>query len=223
MKRGSSLIDVKVHKLLEIKNLTDTAYVLRMEKHDFNFIPGQYVSIGKEGSIDKRDYSIYSSPHEPYLEVLIRVVPDGMVSKALQKMKPGEGIEVEGPFGFFQLKPNAPENQHCTLIASGTGISPFHSMIQTFPHLNYKLIHGIRFGKEAYERELYAYDRYVACASRDGKGDYYGRVTSYLRENPPPADSLCYLCGNSDMINDVFDILEAQGIPAGNIHAEVYF
>jgi len=223
MKRGNSLIDVKIHKLLEIRNLTDTGYVLRMEKNDFNFLPGQYISLGKEGSIDKRDYSIYRSPHDPFLEVLIRAVPDGTVSRNLQKLKPGAGLEVEGPFGFFQLKQGASKDTHFLFVASGTGISPFHSMITSNPELNYTLVHGVRFGKEAYEKQVYPKAKIQVCASRDGQGDYYGRVTDYLKEHPVSKDSLCYLCGNSDMINDVFDILESQGIPSENIHAEVYF
>jgi ferredoxin/flavodoxin---NADP+ reductase len=223
MKRGNSLVDVKTHRLVNIKHLTDSAYILQMEKNNFKFIPGQYISIGKAGSIDKRDYSIYSSPSDEFLEVLIRVVPDGMVSKSLQKLKVGSELEVEGPFGFFQLKKDVPDNQSFLFIASGTGISPFHSMIKNWPELNYKLLHGVRFGKEAYEKEIYAKDRLVICSSRDGQGNYYGRVTDYLRENATSKNTLCYLCGNSDMINDAFDILESQGIPADQIHAEVYF
>lgn len=223
MKRGNSLVDVKIHRLINIKHLTDTAYILRMEKNDFQFIPGQYISLGQAGSIDKRDYSIYSSPKDDFLEVLIRVVPDGMVSKSLKKMKPGDELEVEGPFGFFQLKKEVSPEQEFLFIASGTGISPFHSMITTLPDLNYQLVHGVRFGKEAYEKDTYSAKRLTVCASRDGQGHYYGRVTDFLKENPVKSGTLCYLCGNSDMINDVFDILEAQGIPPEDIHAEVYF
>jgi ferredoxin--NADP+ reductase/benzoate/toluate 1,2-dioxygenase reductase subunit len=34
---------------------------------------------------------------------------------------------------------------------------------------------------------------------------------------------LCYLCGNCDMIHDVFDILEKQGVNSDNVFTEVYF
>jgi ferredoxin--NADP+ reductase/benzoate/toluate 1,2-dioxygenase reductase subunit len=49
------------------------------------------------------------------------------------------------------------------------------------------------------------------------------RVTDYMAENPINPDTLCYLCGNCDMIYDVFDILEKQGIKSTNIFTEVYF
>ena len=60
-------------------------------------------------------------------------------------------------------------------------------------------------------------------ASRDASGDFHGRVTEYLSENPVSPDTLCYLCGNCDMIHDVFDILEKQGVNSDNVFTEVYF
>ncbi|MGI6756413.1 MAG: hypothetical protein ACOX32_00640 [Bacteroidaceae bacterium] len=54
-------------------------------------------------------------------------------------------------------------------------------------------------------------------------GDFKGRVTDYLRQNPVNPDTLCYLCGNCDMIHEVFDILEEQGVKSDNIFTEVYF
>ncbi len=222
-KRGNSLNEVKLHHLIEVRHLTDTAYILRITKEEMDFIPGQYISIGKVASIDKRDYSIYSSPSDNYLEVLIKEVADGMVSKTLKNMKPGEPIEIEGPFGFFQLKQTDDSNQKYLFIASGTGISPFHSMIKSFPTINYHLLHGVRYGVDAYENEEYQAERISICSSRDGKGNYYGRVTDWLKDNPVGKDTLCFLCGNSDMINDAFDILEEQGVPSNHIHAEVYF
>jgi ferredoxin--NADP+ reductase/benzoate/toluate 1,2-dioxygenase reductase subunit len=44
-----------------------------------------------------------------------------------------------------------------------------------------------------------------------------------LEEHPVDAETRCYLCGNSSMIHDVYDILEAQGVSSEKIHAEVYF
>ena len=221
--RRNTLSNIKIHKLLEVRELNDSSYVLRIEKGEMEFAPGQYISIGKKDSIDKRDYSIYSSANDNYLEVLIREVSDGHVSKTLRKLKPGDELEVEGPFGFFRIKQDDRVGKKHLFIASGTGISPFHSMVKTSPDLDYNIIHGIRRGEDAYEINEYDRKKIVLCTSRDGKGDFYGHVTDYIRLNPVSSDTLCYLCGNADMINDVFDILEEQGVPSGNMHAEVYF
>jgi ferredoxin/flavodoxin---NADP+ reductase len=223
MKKTNTLTEVQMHKVLEIRDLTKSTYVLRMERNKLEFIPGQYISIGKAKTIDKRDYSIYSSPDADYLEVLIREVRDGMVSKDLRKLNPGDELELEGPFGFFQLKKDEIKNRKFYFIASGTGVSPFHSMVQSYPKMNYTLLHGVRYAEEAYEKEHFSKGNYVLSASREGKGNFYGRVTDYLNSNQVPKDCMFYLCGNCDMINDVFDILEEQGVPSENIHAEVYF
>jgi ferredoxin--NADP+ reductase/benzoate/toluate 1,2-dioxygenase reductase subunit len=59
--------------------------------------------------------------------------------------------------------------------------------------------------------------------SRYEDGDYHGRVTGWLRSHPVDSDTRVYLCGNCDMIYEVYDILGSQGVGADRIHAEVYF
>ena len=76
---------------------------------------------------------------------------------------------------------------------------------------------------EAYEKAHYPSGRYISCVSQDKDGDFHGRVTDYIRQNPVDKDTLCYLCGNVNMIYDVFDILKKQEVPSENLHAEVYF
>ena len=218
----NTLVDVRIHEVISVRHITGFTYVLRLERNGLEFTPGQYISIGKAGTIDKRDYSIYSALEDNFLEVIIREVQDGSVSKSLKHCKPGDKIELEGPFGFFQLKPENITDRKFLFIASGTGISPFHSIVKSNPGLNYQLLHGVRNAEEGYDKKDYAGNN-VLCTSRDGSGDYFGRVTDYLRENPVSEDTLCYLCGNVEMINDVYDILEEQGLPSGNMHAEVYF
>lgn len=85
------------------------------------------------------------------------------------------------------------------------------------------MLHGVRYANETYERDEYEAGRYLACTSQDKEGDFHGRVTDYLSKNPVSPDTLCYLCGNCDMIHDAFDILEAQGLRPENLFTEVYF
>jgi ferredoxin--NADP+ reductase/benzoate/toluate 1,2-dioxygenase reductase subunit len=130
---------------------------------------------------------------------------------------------MDGPFGFFTLKQENRMGRKPVFIASGTGIAPFHSYVRSFPGLDYRLIHGVRYGKEAYDKEAYHNTRYKLCTSRENAGFFHGRVTDYIRENPQ--GHLCdyYLCGNSNMIHDVYDILREQRVDTENIYAEVYF
>ena len=146
------------------------------------------------------------------------------VSKKLKRLKPGDPINFENPVGYFVLQDEDIKKRKFLFIASGTGIAPFHSYIRSYPNLDYKLLHGVRYADEAYEKEAYSKDRLILCTSRDEKGDFHGRVTDYLRQNPvEEKDTLCYFCGNCEMIHEAYDILLKQGVPSGNLFAEVYF
>jgi ferredoxin--NADP+ reductase/benzoate/toluate 1,2-dioxygenase reductase subunit len=209
--------------VLEVRNLTESTYVLRFERMGLEFKPGQYVVIGLPGSREKREYSIYSSVGSAFMEVLIKEVDNGEVSKKLKDLKKGEKIEMEGPFGYFVLDGHKINQNKFLFIASGTGISPFHSFVTSYPQLDYKLLHGVRTRNEAYEKFEYEKSNHILCTSRDENGDFHGRVTDYLKKHPVDALTLCYLCGNSEMVDDAYRILESQGVPPAHLHAEIYF
>lgn len=209
--------------IISVRKLTESSYILRFERNHLIFQPGQYLVIGPKDKKQKREYSIYSANTSPYLEVLIKAVDDGFISRELKNSKPGDILEIEGPFGYFVLDEKRIPDRQFLFIASGTGISPFHSIIKSNPHIKYTLLHGVRKINEGYERDQYEPGQYIQCTSREKGSEYYGRVTDYLKKNPIDPNSHCYLCGNSAMIDEAFSILEKQGIPAHHLHAEVYF
>ncbi len=211
------------HKVISLRNLTPSTYIIRLEKKDFTFKTGQYITLGFSGSIDRREYSIYSAEQDDYIEVLIKEVEDGLLSKKLKKCKPGQELDIDGAFGHFALKADEVKKKKFMFISTGTGISPIHSFIHTHPEMDYTLLHGIRHKEEAYEKESYDSNRYILCTSGENTGDFNGRVTEYLLKNPVSPDTICYLCGNCHMIYEAYDILEKQGIKLGPIHTEVYF
>ena len=92
-------------RLIKIRNLSPSAYVLRFERKDFNFLPGQCVNIGIKGTGINREYSTYSGKDDPYLEFLIKDVPGGLVSSALRKLTIGTEVDMHGPYGSFTLDP----------------------------------------------------------------------------------------------------------------------
>lgn len=211
------------YKVKAVRDLTESTYVVQMDRSGMEFLPGQNLNLGLAGDTEKRDYSIYSGTNDKYLEILVKEVQDGLVSKNLKRLKPGDELEVDGPFGFFTLKEQDIESRKFLFIASGTGIAPFHSMVRSIEKLDYKLIHGVRHARETYEKEHFEKGRYISCITQEDGGDFKGRVTDYIRQHPVDPDTLCYLCGNVNMIYDVFDILKEQGMPSKNLHAEVYF
>lgn len=214
---------VKPYVVRKVINLTDAAYILRFSKNDMQFKPGQHLVAGLMNTKDSREYSIYSGSEDEYLEILVREVEDGDVSRKLRKLSDGDTLEINGPYGFFMYNASPPEFKKFLFIASGTGIAPFHSFVRTYPKANYKIIHGIRNCSEAYQREHYREGSYIACTSQDEGGEFHGRLTEYLKVAEIEKDVLIYLCGNSQMILDSIDILEKRGFSQSQIFTEVYF
>ena len=225
MSRGdhTTLTRQRLLNVIKIRELTSSAYVLRMEGGDIAFRPGQCVILGLSGKQEMREYSIYNAVGEPYLEVLIKIVDGGSVSRQLKRCAKGDAVLMEGPVGFFTLRDRDIAERRFVFIATGTGIAPFHSMVGSYSALDYSVLHGVREGTEAYHREAFDTERYTLCTSRDTTGDSQGRVTDYLQRHPGDPTAFYQLCGNVKMIDDVCDILEAQGVPVDNIRSEVYF
>ena len=198
-----------------------------MEGNGFLHRPGQWINLGRPGSIERREYTVYSPPGGD-IEVLIREVDGGTVSRDLRRCRPGDALEVDGPHGAFCIDQAAAATGRFLFVATGTGVSPFHCFALSYTGLNFLVLHGARSPEELYDRHVFDERRFVACMSRASDHAslpraYGGRVTSWLRENPVDPDSLCYLCGNSDMIYETYAILRGHGVAPSRIFAEVYF
>lgn len=220
---GAKASTARVCRVHHVRDLSPSAYVLRFERDGLLFEPGQHLIVGRLGKLDMREYTIYSSPCEDYLEILVKEIPGGLVSPALRRCRPGDPLAVQGPFGFFTIDEEQRAEGKFLLVASGTGISPFHCFASSYPGLNYRLLHGVRYSSELYDRQVFDPARLSSCISREEAGDYRSRVTAYLREHPAEPDSFCYLCGSCDMIYEAYDILRSQGVEPERLFAEVYF
>lgn len=212
-----------IHEVKQVRFLTDLTFILRFDRGKIQFKAGQRIIVGLKGEMNQREYSIYSGENDDSLEILVREVAEGTVSKQLKHSKPGQLLEVNGPFGSFGIEKYEMSTRKHVFIASGTGISPFHSFIKSYPEIDYVLFHGVRYVNEAYERNEYNPDRYILCTSRESNNGRIGRVTKYLASYAFKPDMLFYVCGNSSMIYDVYHLLKEKGVPAENIFSEVYF
>jgi ferredoxin--NADP+ reductase/benzoate/toluate 1,2-dioxygenase reductase subunit len=216
-------VSPNAHKVIQIRFLTENTFVLRFNRENMQFRAGQRIIVGLTGDLNQREYSIYSSENDDYLEILVREVKDGNISAKLKQCKPGQFLQVNGPFGSFGIETYDRYSKKLVFIATGTGISPFHSMVRSYPGVNYTLFHGVRLGSETYERMDYDTGRYILCTSKESSGGRKGRVTKFLSKYKVTPDMLFYLCGNSSMIYEVYHILRDKGIPAENILSEKYF
>ncbi|ODQ81390.1 hypothetical protein BABINDRAFT_166070 [Babjeviella inositovora NRRL Y-12698] len=91
---------------------------------------GQHISIGAEinGKEIVRSYTPLSNDSEKgYFDLLIKVYPQGNITKHVDNLKIGECIKVRGPKGFFQYTPNMVKE--FGMVAGGTGITPMYQII----------------------------------------------------------------------------------------------
>ena len=212
-----------LHKLINIRNLSPSTYVLRLEKKGISFKAGQCFNLGIKGSGVNREYSIYSGEKDPYLEFLIKEVQGGTVSPALRKAQKGEAIELYGPYGSFTIDPNQINQGRFLFIGTGTGIAPFHSFVCSHPDLNHRIIFGIRTLSEQYDLIDYDVSKIVCCISRERWKGFNGRVTSYLKEVSLDPKNIYYLCGNLKMIHNVYELLRESGVSGDQIFTEAFF
>lgn len=223
-----------------------------------DFKPGQYGVLGLppthprcEGSLPEpqekverrnpdrliqRAYSIASSPLEEYLEILLVLVEDGELTPRLCHLKCGDQLYV-GPkiIGKFTLD-DIPEDKNLVMVATGTGLAPFMSMIRTFMNPDFKrhvtILHGVRYPWDlAYRGELLSMARstgkitYIPTVSRAKKNDIpwsgehgyvqrlwsEGVVKQQLGYDPTPDDTHFMLCGSPNMIEDLIEELKVDG------------
>jgi ferredoxin-NADP reductase len=214
---------MKPYKVLEVEHLTAETFRIRTERPEVPIVAGQCFNVGLPGGSINREYSMYSDANGQYVDFLIKVIEDGSLTPALQKVKVGDMVEVDGPYGQFHLHEPKDSNRKYVFLATGTGIAPFHSFVATYPHLSYTLIHGIRKPSEQYDATDYATGSYIPCISRNVDGQTSIRLTDYLKQNPIDTSSIVYLCGNRNMIVDAFGILRDQGVPGNNLFTEVFF
>jgi ferredoxin-NADP reductase len=216
-------------KIQDLKTLTGNDF-----DKDFDFIPGQFVSLGF-GDKAWRAYSIASVPSEAHLELMVRIVEGGVGSEAFSAAAIGDTIPFKGPFGHFQLSEN--EKAHLVFCATGTGIAPFRAMIkqeasQEKPRSMTLLYGGKNAADIAYLDEVNQWSEALAVQlglSRDPNmvlpdnvqcETSNCRITQLLENLEISANHEFYLCGNGAMVKSVQEILADKKVPKTNVFME---
>jgi len=153
----------------------------------FQFLPGQFARLGlaieptaPDTPTEWRAYSMVSHPDENELEFFSVIVPQGKFSPALARLQPGDALWVDKTsFGFLTLE-RFIDGEDLWLIATGTGLSAYISMLQDAQTWSrFKriiLVHGVQYANElAYRDEilriggLYAQNqlRYIPVTSQE--------------------------------------------------------
>jgi ferredoxin-NADP reductase len=100
------------------------------ELPEFDFVPGQFVSLVAEdanGKQQTRAYSIASAPQANRFGLCINRVEEGFFSNRLCDLEPGGEAHLHGPHGLFTLRRPLTDS---IFIATGTGIAPMRGFVQ---------------------------------------------------------------------------------------------
>jgi ferredoxin-NADP reductase len=219
----------------------------------FGFVPGQWLSVRAttpEGEEITRSYSIASAPsaNRDFAFCLNRV-QDGFMSNYLCDLKEGAEILFQGPFGDFILRPPLCDT---LLIATGTGIAPFRSMVQGLfnqgfenqplargagaplapPGQKFWLLFGARFEQDIYYREEFErlaseHSNFYFMPTLSRGGPEWRGLRSYVQEHVREVvsgrrDMCAYICGLDKMVSANRELLKSLGWNRELIHYEKY-
>jgi len=236
------LSKLSTERVLQVHHWNDNLFSFRTTRDPgLRFCNGQFVMLGLEveGKPLIRAYSVASPNYEEHLEFFSIKVPDGPLTSRLQHLKSGDPIIVsKKPTGSLILDDLLP-GKHLYLLATGTGLAPFISVIQdpeTYERFDKViLIHGVRYVSElAYadfitqtlpENEFFGQQVrekliYYPTVTREPFRNQ-GRLTDLIRSGKlfsdiglPPADAATdrfMICGSPAMLADSSQLLDQLG------------
>ena len=245
---------------------------IRPDGNCFDFKPGQFGVLGLLGGepvvpeagsepkpvepdkLIRRAYSIASSSAErQYLEFYVTLVASGELTPRLFALKYGSRIFLAPKAtGLFTLD-RVSADKALILIATGTGLAPYMSMLRTLlvndSLRKFVVLHGARYSWDlGYRAELETLARmrpnftYIPSITRPEEDPHFqgrtGRIQTLFASGVvqelsgvplDPAKADVFLCGNPDMIQQVKDLLTAKGFTLdkpksqGTIHVEEYW
>lgn len=147
--------NLNTERVLSVHHWNDSLFSFKTTRDPgLRFENGQFVMIGLEveGRPLMRAYSIASPNYEDHLEFYSIKVPNGPLTSRLQHLQVGDSIRVsKKPTGTLLLDDLRP-GKNLYLLATGTGLAPFLSLIQEpEAYERYEkivLVHGVRFVSE---------------------------------------------------------------------------
>jgi ferredoxin--NADP+ reductase len=242
----------------QIMQVSPTMKIVRIKPDSWelpDFVAGQFISLGlpasalkiadstpdekefKPGKIIRRMYSIASSSVlKEYIEFYITIVHSGALTPRLFNLEIGDRIEMgKRTSGMFTLD-QVPEGNNIVLVATGTGVAPYISMIRSnaLQKSTAKLavIHGAANSWDlGYSSELtliesmsdkFTYLPTILIPDKEPAGwsgdtrliqDIWkdGKMEEIWGFKPAPVNTHIFLCGNPGMTSTMTEVLNTEG------------
>jgi len=211
------------HEVVDVNIINHDLFELCVKRNDMQFTPGDCVAIYTEHD-QSRPYSIASGSSDKILRFVIREMEDGEVSPWLKSRNPGDIIRITPPFGWFRPGQDIGDDPFI-FLATGTGIAPFISYMETFDRPPAACLYGVRHEADAIgfsNLRNFCPDTRLAI-SREETAHHHGRLTDLLDDLPMVGNTHYYCCGLESMVNDASEWLQHKGVPLTHIHREVFF
>jgi len=259
--------------ITNIIKVSPSMRIIRVKPDEWNlpeFKAGQFVVLGLPGSAPKveeatteykeqdpdkmirRAYSIASSSTQEFVEFYISIVRSGSLTPRVFNLEIGDRIYMsQKPTGMFTLD-QVDEDQNIVLIATGTGVAPYMSMLRT-DALRRKgkivIIQGASNSWDlGYSSELHLLESmfpnftyYPTITEPEKEPAGWSGDTRFIEKiwedssfkqkigfEPTSENTHVFLCGNPNMINSMKDSLYKDGFKdhkrrdPGQIHAEEF-
>jgi predicted ferric reductase len=223
----------------EIKKENENCVTIKIKpEKEIKFKSGQFCFLRLNGEklYARHPFTISSHPEEKDLTFTIKI--EGRFTKAISKLKKGEVVMLDGPFGLFTINN---KEKDLVFIAGGVGITPFISMIKnrmysekTNPSKqNITIIYGTKTKdslifrnyldsiKEKWFKKVYALSRQKI----DEKGYENKRIDKEIIEKyvKNTSNSIFYICGPEEMKKDIIRYLKSLGVKKRDIVSESFF
>ena len=223
-------------KVVAQKHWAGRLYSLRVEAELAPFQAGQFskLALARDGAMLGRPYSFVNAPSVRPHEFYYVVVPGHPLTPHLCKLEAGDAVYLSPHASGFLTLAEVPPGEHLWLLATGTALGPFLSILNTeAPWRRFRrvvLVHAVRRAEElSYQdqiRSLLA--RYAgqfvfvpvvsreatdfAIGDRIPKAIEDGRLEARAGIRLAAESSQLMVCGNPAMVADTVHALQARGL-----------
>lgn len=228
-------------------------FSLQVEAELAPFEAGQFakLALAVDGEMVGRPYSFVNAPTERPHEFYYVVLPDHPLTPRLSTLEAGDTVYLTPKASGFLTLAEVPPGEHLWLLASGTALGPFLSILKTeAPWQGFErvvLVHAVRRAEElCYQDQIQSLqarhagkfvfvpvisgeDRDFALGGRIPKAIEDGRLEARAGIRLEAQSSRLMVCGNPAMVADTVHALQVRGLKkhrrrdAGQISVENYW